>query len=546
MELSKEQLAARKRLFEDFEFYAKHCVKIRTKDQTIVPLVLNHVQKRFVKAIIDQMLRRGYVRFVVLKARQQGLSTVISAWQYWWLSQRKAMKGLVMAHEADSTTTLFDMYKRIHDNVPDIVRPSTKYSSRTELVFDKLDTALRVATAGGKGIARGETLTVAHLSEVAFWPVVYAAANFNGLVKAVPKTKGTAIFLESTANGMTGVFREQWVNAENGTSGYEPFFSAWFESPEYCETAPADFVRTPEEEKLIALYSHKGLTSNDQLFWRRREIATNGSDLFKQEYPSNPDEAFLSTGRPIFNSDYVQERVLLNKQPIKLQAVEEVIKDGKVLPLRTVKDHFRGELKVYHERDPKEHYVIGADVGMGIKGGVKGKKDGDPSVAQILDSQMRQVAVWRGLVHPDVFADILVALGYHYNGALIAPERNNHGLVTCVALRDKDYPYIYTDQVEGTLEPDKDTIQIGFFTSEKTKPLIIDKLRAVDREREIEINDPTTLKEMHTFVVTESGRMEAEGGMHDDCVIALAIAAYVHEGKWSPVEVPDEFYSEAI
>jgi phage terminase large subunit-like protein len=116
------------------------------------------------------MQRTGRVRFVVLKARQQGLSTVISAWQYWWLSQRKAQKGLVMAHEAESTQTLFDMYKRIHENVPDIVRPSTKYS-RGQNWYSTSSTRLRVATAGGRGVARGETLTVAHLSEVAFWPV---------------------------------------------------------------------------------------------------------------------------------------------------------------------------------------------------------------------------------------------------------------------------------------------------------------------------------------------------------------------------------------
>jgi hypothetical protein len=540
-------LAARRKLLEDFEFYAKHCVKIRTKEGTIVPLVLNRVQRRFVRAIIDQMQRTGRVRMVVLKARQQGLSTVISAWQYWWLSQRKAQKGLVMAHEAESTQTLFDMYKRVHENVPDIVRPSTKYSSRTELVFDKLDTGLRVATAGGRGVARGETLTVAHLSEVAFWPVAFANTNFNGLVQAIPDVAGTAIFLESTAQGMTGKFREMWVAADQGKSGYETFFSAWFESDEYREPAPADFQRTPEEEEMMVRFAPL-LHSNDQLFWRRRKIATNGIDLFKQEYPATPEEAFLNTGRPIFNSDYVNERVKNPKQPITLMAVEETFdnKTGRPLPLRILREDARGELKVYHKLDPNESYVIGADVGMGIRGGLNGRKDGDPSVAQILDSKMRQVAVWRGLCHPDVFAKILVTLGYHYNSALIAPERNNHGLVTCVALRDMDYPYIYTDQVEGTLEPEKDTINLGFFTSERTKPLIIDKLRACDREREIEINDETTLKEMLTFVVTESGKMEAEGGSHDDCVMSLAIATYIHEGKWTPVEVTEEFYTEAI
>lgn len=128
----KEKLkATRKRLLEDFEFYARNCVKIRTKQGTIVPLVFNEVQRRFAKMIIDQMDTREYVRMVVLKARQQGLSTVISAWQYWWVSQRKAQKGLVMAHEADSTAALWDLYKRVHDNAPEVVKPHKSTIPRT-------------------------------------------------------------------------------------------------------------------------------------------------------------------------------------------------------------------------------------------------------------------------------------------------------------------------------------------------------------------------------------------------------------------------------
>jgi hypothetical protein len=552
-ELTESQKKARKRLYDDFAFYAAKCIKIRTKQGKIAPLVLNRVQQRFSERVIAQLQRTGRVRMVVLKARQQGLSTVISALQYWWLSQRKAQKGLVMAHEAESTTTLFDMYRRIHDNVPDIVRPSTKYSSRSELVFDKLDSGLRVATAGGRGVARGETLTFAHLSEVAFWPTAFANTNFNGLVQAIPEEPGTFIFLESTAQGVTGKFYDMAQGADKTPgdkdwNGYELFFSAWFESAEYRDPAPADFKRTPEEEDLVKAFYDKGLTSNDQLYWRRKKVATNGLDLFKQEYPATAEEAFLSTGRPIFNNEYVTERLRTPKAPETIMAVEETYdeKNGRPLPLRVLREHARGELKVYRPLDPKESYVIGADVGMGLRQGIKGKKDGDPSVAQILDSQMRQVAVWRGLCHPDVFAKILETLGYHYNSATIAPERNNHGLVTCVQLRDSNYPYLYTEQTEGTLDADKDTIKLGFFTSEASKPLIIDKLRALDREREIEINDETTLKEMKTFVVSENGKMEAEAGTHDDCVMALAIAAYIHEGKWRPVEVSDEFYSEAI
>lgn len=534
-----ENLSAtlRKRLLTDFEFYCRHCVKIRTKKGTIVPLVFNRVQRRFAKMIMDQMVTRGYVRMVVLKARQQGLSTVISAWQYWFLSQREAKKGLVMAHESEATNTLLNMYKRVHDNVPQLMRPHTKYNSKNELTFDVLDSALRVATAGGRGVARGETLQVTHLSEVAFWPVAFANENFNGLIESVPDERDTAVFVESTAQGMTGKFRDLWVNAI--AMGYVQFFSSWFESDEYRTPIEVQFDRTPEEDELAAKF---GL-DNEQLNWRRKKIAEKGLGLFKQEYPATPDEAFLSTGRPVFNPDYLHERLSSPIAPIKRMAVEDV--PG--APIGVLKDHPAGELFVYHELDPKEQYTIGADVGMGLRrSGASRKDDSDPSVAQILDGQMRQVAVWRGIVHPDYFARILVALGYHYNSALIAPERNNHGLVTCVKLRDLDYPYIYTDVAEGTLEPNKDTINLGFFTSERTKPLIIDTLRSYDRNRDIQISDETTLREMLTFVVTESGKMQAEEGEHDDTVMALAIASYVHEGKWTPVAVSDAYYSTAI
>jgi len=527
-----ELLQVRVKLLEDFEFYAAHCVKIRTKAGTIAPLILNSVQKRFILRILAQWQATGRVRFINLKARQQGFSTVISAFGYWWLSQRPAQKGLVMAHESESTTTLFDMYQRVHDNVPEWVRPKTKFSSRTELVFKDLDTGIRVATAGGRGIARGETLTFQHLSEVAFWPTAFALANFNGLTQAVPNTDNTFLFIESTANGMTGLFKETWDKAVSGENEFEPFFSAWFETPEYRMPAPADFKRTPDELQVVKIAEQAGFElDNEQLQWRRKKIGNTSHELFQQEYPATPEEAFLSTGRPVFNPAQLHE--LLEKAKAKQPFARMAVDNG------SVNENSRGELTLYHEHDPKETYTIGADVGMGIR-------NGDPSVAQVLDSNLRQVAVWRGLIQPDAFATVLNTLGYWYNTAMIGVERNNHGLLTCVRLgRDLAYPNTYTEVTEGALD-DKDTINIGLYTTERTKPLVIDKLRAALRENTIELNDPVTLREMLTFVVTDSGKMEADGAAHDDCVMALAIANHIHEGKWTPVNVTDEYYAEAV
>jgi hypothetical protein len=522
-----KMLEVRKRLYDDFAFYAPNCVKIRTKEGEIRPLKLNPPQRKLHEVAEAQYRTEGKVRIIILKARQQGFSTYVSGRMFFRLSQRKAKKGLVVAHIADSTKTLFDMYRRIYDEVPEPVKPSTRYSSRKELMFDKLDTALMVATAGGDSIARGETLSHVHLSEVAFWPTISAHKNLNGLMQAVPNKDDTEVFIESTANGMTGVFYELWSKAVTGENGFIPFFSPWFDTPEYSEPVPEGFERTIEEDELA---EQLGLTDG-QLLFRRKKIALNGREMFKQEYPSTAEEAFITSGRPVFNPEQLQARLteIRDETPLQRMAVEE----GSLV------EHSRGELFVYHKHDPSAVYTIGADVGMGVR-------NGDYSVAQILDHDRRQVAVWRGLVHPDYFADILTTLGYYYNTARIAVENNNHGILTAVRLgRDLAYPNIYTEVGEGKLN-DLESISIGFRTTVKTKPLIIDKLRAAFREKDIEVVDKVTLRELITYVVTDEGKMQAEPGCFDDCVMSLAIANFIHEGRFTPVESTDDYYIEMI
>ena len=96
-----------------------------------------------------------------------------------------------------------------------------------------------VSTAGSDSVGRGETLTHVHASELAFWPKSTAAEIFNGLLQAVPNTRETAVFIESTANGVTGLFYDLWKGAVDGTNGFVPVFIPWYIDPEYREPVPA-------------------------------------------------------------------------------------------------------------------------------------------------------------------------------------------------------------------------------------------------------------------------------------------------------------------
>lgn len=515
------------RLRDDFPFYAANALVIRTKEGEIVPFILNRAQRRLAEVIERQYASEGKVRAIILKGRQMGLSTKIGGRIYSRVSQRKATKAIVVTHHADSTRALFDMTKRFHDQCPEVLKPSTRYSSRRELQFDGLDSGYTVATAGGDSIGRGETLTYAHLSELAFWPKSSAEANFNGLMQAIPNSPGTEVYIESTANGVSGLFYDTWIGAVRGLNGFIPVFLPWFYEPKYREVVSPEFERTPDEDELVLTVAERydgEILDDEQLMYRRRKIAQNGVDLWNQEYPTFPEDAFLTTGRPVFNPYHLKvfgEGV----EPIAKLALE----GDKWVP------HPRGEMLVYRKHDDAEQYYVGADVGMGVKR--------DWSVCQVLDGQRRQVATWRGQVDPAYFAEVIAALGTFWNQATVAVENNNHGVLTCYRLsKELNYQPLYQDVIVDKVT-DTETLRVGFSTNVRTKPLIIDRLRAELRDGTIHLADKTTLSEMRTYIVTETGAMEAERGCFDDAVMSLAIANHVHEGSWVPVPTSDSDYA---
>jgi len=532
-------LEVRRRLHEDYKYYAEKALKIRTKEGEIKPLIFNTPQSRLHALCQQQMAETGMVRVIILKARQQGFSTYVAGRGLFKTSQNKAQKALVMAHVAKSSTALFDMVRRYYEHLPEALKPQKKYSSRKELSFNLLDSSYVVDTAGGTGVARGETITFLHASEAAFWPASNGREIFNGLVQALPMAAGSEGYIESTANGMSGLYREMWQAAELGESQWWPFFSPWFADPSYRVTPPKSWERSYEEKGLAKEF---GL-DDAQLYWRRLKIAENGLELFHQEYPAYPDEAFLSTGRPVFHPDQITKALRERTPPVRRMALEG----------GNWEDHPAGELQLFIDKvDPYEQYVIGADVGKGIRSNVDRDAAGymkagtDWSVAQVLNSKKKLVASWRSQVHPDYFGHVLDRLGRHFNTARLCVENNDHGILTVFVLsRDYQYPNLYQEVVHDKVT-DKETVKLGFTTNAKTRPMIIDQLRASMRAKELEIHDLATLTEMQQFVLTEAGRMEADAGCHDDCVMALALANYAHAGMYPPLVIKDDWYEEAL
>lgn len=288
------ELMQRKAARTDFLLFAREYLKIRPKGGgPSIPLVLNRAQRHLHDAIEAQLRDTGKVRALVLKGRQQGVSTYTEARLYWRVTTTPGKRAYILSHEQDSTNNLFGMVQRYHDENP--IAPATVAANARELEFRDLGSGYRVATAGSRAVGRSQTVQYFHGSEVAFWP--NAEEHKAGVLQAIPNADGTEVILESTANGVGGVFHQMWQEAEAGLSSYLPVFIPWYWQTEYRIPIPGDFRLTEEEEAYKAAYH----LDDEQVAWRRsKTLELGGPVLFKQEYPANAAEAFQVSGEDRF------------------------------------------------------------------------------------------------------------------------------------------------------------------------------------------------------------------------------------------------------
>jgi len=295
--LSDTEQALRIRVQRDFCAYAAECLTVRGKDGGLGPLVLNRAQRFVHERLEAQRAATGKVRALILKGRQQGISTLVGGRFFWRMVHGDGLSAFILTHAASATQTLFSMAARFHAHCPDILRPALGRANARMLEFSSLGGGYEVGTAGTRAVGRSKTIQLFHGSEVAFWP--HASSHFAAVVQAVPDLPDTEVILESTAQGLGGEFFERWQQAEAGVGDYQAIFVPWFWQDEYRRTAGKDFVLDAEEAQYAAAH---GLDSG-QMAWRRGKIAElKDAALFAQEYPASAAEAFQTTGHESFIS----------------------------------------------------------------------------------------------------------------------------------------------------------------------------------------------------------------------------------------------------
>lgn len=505
----KKEIDKRKKIERNknnFKDFAKDQLRIITKDasQGYVEFEFNEAQTKIHKAIEKQIKEKGRVRALVLKARQQGISTYTAGRVFWKTFYTPHTRSVVIAHDSATSDALFTMSKNFIDRMSDDFKPELVRSNAKEVKFSHNDSGYRLYTAGSPEAGRGTTPTILHCSECAFWQ--NDDKILAGLFQGVSSSDGTEIILESTANGATGAFYRMWKAAERGENDYVPIFLPWFMTKEYTMNPPDNFERTIEEDEIAKEF---GL-NDSQLWWRRMKIGEGGESKFRQEYPSTAEEAFVVSGKNVFNVEKLNK--LDTKAPIALREFNT--------SLSSWEDHREGNLSIWKSPGFDEKFIIGADVSLGV--------GQDYSAAVVLNSKRQIVALYRdNHVDPAVFGRDLFYLGRYFNNALLAVESNSMGVSTLQKLKEMKYVNLYYQTQIANLT-DEDGVRLGFRTTSASKPAIISNLKNWIDNDEVAIWSTDVVNELRDYVSDDKGKTNASKGSTDDSVMALAIAAEVY------------------
>ena len=224
--------------------------------------ILNSIQEKFIN--------EAELKTIILKARQQGFSSLVLALFTADFLLKENSRSVVVADTSDNAIELLERVKMYLKSYQDKTKVPVilKYNSKYELVNEVMNSKYSIGTAENSEFGRSKTITNLHLSEAAFYPNLRKLLA-GALQAVVPNGR---VIIETTANGFNE-FKDFWDESVLGETGFKPmFFRA------------SDFY------------------SAEVLEQKKRELRR----YYKQEYPDTPEEAFLTSGDTYFDSEALQ------------------------------------------------------------------------------------------------------------------------------------------------------------------------------------------------------------------------------------------------
>ncbi len=520
-----------KEVIERPELLIEMTFNIVDKEKSTVPFFLNDVQHSFIDLLNESIEkhRQGkllHLRFLVLKGRQQGFTSVITAYQLANTLIKKNFTGFTLADTADNVRAIFqDKAKYVYNQLPDILKPTEKYNSKTEMFFENLNSSWRINVATDQ-VGRSRTINFFHGSEAAFWNCLISATQ-SSLGEAL--TKDSIQILESTANGFNE-FKDLWDSGEWINCFYE-----WWRTQEYRDNFESLEIKKQFSNNIenkedwiwqrLKWLKHSIKLKDEQLYWYYNKYRNYlNKDLIKQEYPCIPEEAFLNSGNCVFNTEILTQRKvelqeLYKEKPyiqgfFKFRWNDEEAKDYILNSSIEFEKSPMGMIKIYDKPKTYGFYVLGGDTAG----------DGsDFNAGTMIDNTIgKRVATLHTKSDPDIYTYQMYCLGIYYNKALVSIEVN-FNLFPVIELQRLKYPHQYIREEYDNISR-KMQQKFGWKTDRNTRPKIISEEQSIVKDHPELFTDIDTIGEMLTFIYDEDMRPDATEGKHDDLLFSDMIA----------------------
>ncbi len=561
-----EELLKNKKLLEEImerpELLIEMIFIIVDKNKKTVPYFLNEVQKDFLKKLNETIVLFNkqkilHMRFLVLKGRQQGFTSVITAYQLANTLIKKNFTGMTLADTADNVRTIFqDKAKYIYNNLPEALKPTEKYNSKTEMFFEKINSSWRINVATSQ-VGRSRTINFFHGSEAAFWTCLISDTQ-SSLGEAL--TQASIQILESTANGFNE-FKDLWDSQE-----WINCFFEWWRTKEYRynfenEEKKQTFLNNINTKKdwiwsrLNWLKNTKQLDDN-QLYWYYNKYNNYlNKELIKQEYPCTPEEAFLNSGYCVFEA----EKLTLRKAELteeyknnpylqgnfEFKWNNEETRDFIINSSIKFVSNPLGMIKIYEKPKHGGFYVVGGDTA--------GDGSDYNTGTCINNTTGKRVATVHTQVNSDIYTWQMYCLGMYYNQALMSIEIN-FNTFPVLELKRLKYPHQYIREEYDSITK-KMQQKYGWKTDGNTRPVLISTEQAAIRDHIENFTDIEMILESLSFIYDENMRPDAMPGKHDDILFSDMIAETTRwqqkvetqpqrtlEGYFTPGELEDLGY----
>jgi hypothetical protein len=500
-------------------------------------------------------LEQDIHEFVILKARQLGISTVTLALDIYWMFKHRGLQAAIVTDTDENREIFRSLIRQYIASLPLTSRPKITDHNRAQLICGKpCDSRLMYMVAGTKkkgDLGRAKAVNLLHATECSSWA---DEEGFGSLMSSLAQINPDRLYIfESTARGYN-LFYTTWETAKESKTMMAIFIGWWrnelyqfgpdtSQFKTYWDGAPTSDERVWMGE----IFEEYGVEITPyQLAWWRWTVKENkkGDEMLAlQEYPPTPDYAFQLSGSKFFSAERTNlayRRALTQEAVYFRYEFGLNFEDTQFLETTAENAHLTVwetpvKAKALNERSGS--YVLGCDPAYGTS------EWADNFAGCMLRAYADRICQVAEVCSPDFtemqFAWVIAHLSGWYGDTMLNLEMQGPGQTVYNELWNLKYraasfqakdprleAFDVVGRVRDYLYKRQDTLNGNFAlqwqTNAREKRRMMDTLRGYFEREMIEINSPACLHEFRN-IHRNGDQIGGEGRAKDDRVMALAI-----------------------